>query len=367
MTHLTAPRLFVLFVAALMCLATQGTRAEHNLKDFDPGSFVTGTNFDGKDIRGKVVVLEYWGITCGPCIRAIPHTTELAKKYGHDKLVIIANQVWSASDNRTAETWNKHAKNDMVMVVNGGKLNSFQPRGVPRALIFDHTGKSIWEGHPGSMDKALADAIANMPEPAEQPADSEKGEQDAEPKLIVDGLEPEYFLGEMRLINAQDRNMAGTLAKLRRAAARSTRQGQMDEAKVIVAAVEAWAKPLQAKADAAYADDPATAYATAQQLVALLDGDELAKRANEIVTQIEKDDDLFDSVRATIALRGILARAQAIGLDRDPSVAKDREHAREVRQITSRLDRLIKAYPESEAGIEAKRLRSAWGLGGSSR
>ena len=364
MTHPTAPRLFVLFVAALMCLATQGTRAEHNLSDFEPGSFVTGTNLDGKDIRGKVVVLEYWGITCGPCIRAIPHTTELAKKYGHDKLVIIANQVWSASDNRTAETWNKHAKNDMVMVVNGGKLDGFSPRGVPRALIFDHTGKSVWEGHPGSMDKALADAIANLPEPTEEgPADDEQAaEEAAGPKLIIEGLEPEYFRVEMNRINTQNRNVTSTLDKLRRAAERATDQAQVDEAKMIVAAVEAWAKGQQARIEATQASDPATAYTTAEELVALLKGDDLAKQAGEFINEIREDGELFHSVRATIMLRGVLAEAKSIGLDKDNSVVEDKANARSIRLIDRDLDRLIQDYPKTEAGQRAKTLQAEWGL-----
>lgn len=344
------------------CLLSTGAHAAHDLRNFEPGSYVTGPRLSGKDIRGKVVVIEYWGITCGPCLDAIPHTTELAKKYGHDKLVIIANQSWSASDKNTKETWNRHAKNNMVMVVNGGKLKGYRPDGVPSALVFDHTGKSVWEGFPGgSMDRVIADAVANLPK--EDPVDEAAATEDTGPAPIVAGLEPEYFLGEVRRINAQQRSIASAMAKLRRAAERSTRQGQKDEAKMIVAAVGAWAKEQQSKADAALADDPATAYTTATTLIKLLESDELAKSAHAITAQIEKDDDLFDSVRATIALRGIVAQARSIGLDRDPAVAKEKKHARSVRQITLSLGRLIKAYPQTEAGKEAKTLEHAWGLG----
>ena len=337
------------------------THAAHNLSNFDPGSYVTGPKFSGKDIKGKVVVIEFWGITCGPCLDAIPHTTELAKKYGPDKLVIIANQSWNASDKNVKEAWNKRAKNNMVMVVNRGKLKGFNKTGVPHAMVFDHTGKSIWEGHPGAMDKTIADAVAKLPEPEEEPA-AEEASDEAGPQPIVEGLEPEYFLGETRLINAQNRNIASTVAKLRRAAARSSRQGQMDEAKVIVAAVESWAQAQQAKADGTFANDPATAYTTAEKLVSLLQGDKLAEPAIALIEAIEKDKKGFESVRATIALRGILAEARSIGLDKDKSVADERANARSVRLITRDLGRLIKAYPDTDAGKQAKALQSEWGL-----
>ena len=327
------------------------------------GSYVTGPKVSGKDIRGKVVVIEYWGITCGPCIEAIPHTTELAKKYGHDKLVIIANQSWSASNSQTKKTWRKHAKNNMVMVVNGGKLKGFKAESVPHVFIFDHTGKSVWQGFPGMMDQPLAEAIANLPKPDEDgPAKAGRAEN-AGPPLIVKGLEPEYFVGEVRLINAQNRKIASTLAKLRRAAQRSSRQEQMDEAAAIVSAVESWAKGQQAKTDAALKHDPATAYTAAMKLVSLLDGDDLAKRAAEIIAQIEEEDELFDQVRATITLRSILAQAKSIGLPDDPAVAHNKDNARTVRLITRDLGRLIRAYPETDAGQQALTLQRDWGLG----
>lgn len=42
------------------------------------------------DLRGKVVLLDFWGLWCGPCRRSLPGLASLHEKYAKDGLVIIA-------------------------------------------------------------------------------------------------------------------------------------------------------------------------------------------------------------------------------------------------------------------------------------
>ncbi len=38
---------------------------------------------------GKIVVLDFWGTTCGPCLRAMPHLGKLARKYQGQNIIFL--------------------------------------------------------------------------------------------------------------------------------------------------------------------------------------------------------------------------------------------------------------------------------------
>jgi thiol-disulfide isomerase/thioredoxin len=52
-------------------------------------TWVNGSPLTASDLQGKVVLLDFWAVWCGPCINTFPHLREWQEKYGDKGLVII--------------------------------------------------------------------------------------------------------------------------------------------------------------------------------------------------------------------------------------------------------------------------------------
>ena len=134
----------VVMVSATMALA------EATLDGVRLGEYATGPKVSVSDLKGRVVLFEYWGVNCGPCLANIPHVTQLQKKYPRDRFIVIANHCQGGSAANAGAVWVAHAHDDIVSVINHGNLPGNGVRGIPYCFLFDATGKLVYKGSPAS-------------------------------------------------------------------------------------------------------------------------------------------------------------------------------------------------------------------------
>lgn len=133
------------------------------LADVQFTEVVNGVAFDKAALTGKVVVVEEWGVNCGPCIASLPEMAKLAKSGEKKGLVVVGLERQNSSKEDILKVL-KTAKVEYP-VMSGGSAPG-NTGGIPHACVFDSTGKLIFSGHPADADfeksvkKALRDVKA---------------------------------------------------------------------------------------------------------------------------------------------------------------------------------------------------------------
>lgn len=120
-----------------------------SLSDVNFGEVVNGVPFDKTTLAGKVVVVEEWGVNCGPCIASLPDLAKMAKSGEKKGLVVVGLE----RQNSPKEDILKVLKTARVAypVMAGGSAPG-NTGGIPHVCVFDTTGKLVWNGNPHDED-----------------------------------------------------------------------------------------------------------------------------------------------------------------------------------------------------------------------
>jgi thiol-disulfide isomerase/thioredoxin len=167
--------------------------------------------------KDKVYVLEFWATWCGPCIRAMPHLTELQKEH-KDKLVVIGltNKDESGNNKESVTKFvekNKGTKIGYVMGYSDGEENwkaymdAANQEGIPCTYVVGKDGKVAFIGHPMYLDVVLPKVLAGT----WAKADAEGVEKmDADLKKVFGEEKPEAMLDKLTAFEKDHPDMAKT-------------------------------------------------------------------------------------------------------------------------------------------------------------
>ena len=127
---------------------------------------MSGPAINLADLRGKPVLLDFWGSYCPPCKTATLHAQELAERYSAAGLTVVTFTHDNADD---AKLWAAHNHVSLPIVLDRekGAFSAFDVNGIPVAIFAGADGKIIhyWTGLDdlAAMDTVFKEALSEMP------------------------------------------------------------------------------------------------------------------------------------------------------------------------------------------------------------
>lgn len=120
-------------------------------------------------LRGQVVLLEFWGTYCGPCVAVMPHLQALQRQFAGRLQVLAISQETPA---RVARYLAARPSNLWFATVAGAAADSLQRlfsyRIVPHTVLLDATGRVVASTAPehvtaGTIDSVLRGLPVHLP------------------------------------------------------------------------------------------------------------------------------------------------------------------------------------------------------------
>jgi peroxiredoxin len=122
-------------------LAENPRRARENYAPDFSFTSLQGEYISLDDLKGKVVLLDFWGTWCPPCVESVPDLRNLSKKYSKEPSFVLIGissdgdeQTWREFTEKNRMTWPQYRDKDRKI------LNAFNIRAYPTYIIIDHEG-----------------------------------------------------------------------------------------------------------------------------------------------------------------------------------------------------------------------------------
>jgi len=134
------------------------------------------------DLEGKVVLLKFWGVWCGPCRKSMPHTMELAHELEERGLVVIGIHTQGSAEKMASYVKDEGIDFPVALDADGKTVKAFAVDSFPDYYLVDRTGVvRVADLQNSEVEGAVRALLDEEPPPLAKPADASANNDEKKP------------------------------------------------------------------------------------------------------------------------------------------------------------------------------------------
>lgn len=312
-------------------------------KDIVLGKHILGDKVEASDFKGRVVLIDDWGIHCPPCLAAMPHTASLNAELADFGLLVIGSHRQDGNADEVRAVALNHKANfeiSQMTIVRGAEDNKF----LPHCIVFDHTGACIFRGSPNDLDPVVRKAVG-----ASLVAAIGKEKHSSS----LDGIVKDLKSGKPP---------ATALPKV--AALRHSTGDTGSEATALLNAMTAGGRKKLDRATEEKDSDPVAAFLLIEKLPTAYKGAPIAQEASELINKLKAEKAVKAELAARQYMENVKKLDQQLGLGaEDPRKTEfQKSHAPVLKQLKDKVAQMKKAWPDAPSTKEALEIADRYGV-----
>lgn len=304
--------------------------------DINFGSHLMGPKVDAVDLKGHVVLVDYWGVNCPPCRAAMPRTAALYSELADFGLIVLGSHVQNANADEV-RTVARSLGASFPISSQTRVAGSEDSNGLPHCILFDHSGKCIFRGLPGDVERLIRTSVG---------------------QALVDGAARDKFSATLTPLVQDLKKGRPPVTLLPRVVALQSSNGDVGaEAKALLSSMTTGGLKKMEKAEAIYESEPLEAFLLVEKIPLVYKGTPVAHKASEMIAKLKRDKTVTAEIAARASLESIRKIEQQLSVKLqtgDPKKSDfQKANASLLKQLKDKSLAMRKSWPDARATQEA--------------